>query len=353
MLFGSRQSESQKKKGMPPAVRRQLMFQIVVLVMVLGVFWSLMSAVGRDDGTGREELDAVKGAPILGAKEKPRAPNPDELPGAKPPVEGSDPAGDDPAQDGDDSGIDLDVEVVALEAPQPYEDDPGLLLEAATREARGEVHLDSIIHLVHKTRTQTTSLEEQTPALSEFGDPKAWSKIVASPNRYRGQLIEIVGNVVAHKGASAVNADDEFLVPAPNPSGVPTLFRSFVHGQNDKMYLLTHWKNSEQEFRHMDGVRFRGYFAQIYTYDFEFKGETRKAKIPILVGGDFVPIESTIAEPSNLAPLFGAVITLSLIAGAVVLIVSWRSDRAFAARTRGRKRRGGSAAASTDAALMD
>ncbi|MCZ6794339.1 MAG: hypothetical protein O7J95_12070 [Planctomycetota bacterium] len=309
MYFGKRSLRDRER--FPASLKKQLMLQGIFLFLVLGIL--LVSYRWyRGGGDFPDHLSI-------------------ELPIAPPPPPRGQGDGESTGDDDLDDLDDLDVELVRPVDPAPFVENPQLLLETAVREARGELHTDSMLHLFHKVRTRKGGLPALEPVLSALRGDLVWSALIDHPNQYRGKLVEVRGELVArHRDFPALDLDREALFDFPNPAGVPSSYRGYLYDDRQKFFLLSTWKKGRLH-RDRENVIFRGFFCQLYTYHVTFQGVRRKARIPLVVGENFQVVPPLI-EPQDLTPLYFLLIVLPLVAGGVIFLVSWSSDRSYRTR---------------------
>ena len=308
MFFGKSMYRD-PKKGLPRNLKRQLMFQVVFLVLVTGLLLRLVSLFDDSD-----------------ADPTPRVAVPREK------VAREDEPATDVSREIDTGGeIDTNVEIQGPVDPQPFVERVEVLSEAAVREARGELDVEAVIYHFQRIRSGAEAFSNAKPVLSSLrGDP-VWTELSSRPNVYRGKLVEVRGNLVSHlKGFSPLQLDTEELLVSPNPAGVPSSYRAYIF-DGDKFFVVNTWRK-QREYSDMDPVVFRGYFSQIYAYDIELEGKQRRAKIPLLVGQDFQLLSSPLRGAPSLVPLYWLALALPLVAFAVIFSVSWSDRRSYARR---------------------
>ncbi|MBN1442170.1 MAG: hypothetical protein JXA90_05640 [Planctomycetes bacterium] len=285
------------------------MFQIVVLVMVVGLLVVIVNQLGKDAG-----------APVVPSAPPAATPEPEpgvELPGV------------------DDLGgeeiLEVDVATAPVE-PEPFEEKPEVLYAAAAQEARRELDVDAVLYLFHKLRAGGEELISSKPELSTRRGDNVWELLVKKPNLYRGKLVEIAGNLHSRVPADdPVTADRQILFPSPNPAGVPLAYRALVLHEG-KLFLVSTWKKT-RTFSHRDGVVVRGLFCQLYTYEVNLQGEPQEARIPLVVSGELEVLPPVIAAGNrDWKLLFTLVMVLVAIAALVILAVSQWTQRSYDAR---------------------
>jgi hypothetical protein len=291
----------------PGALRRRVVFQIIFLVLVLGMLGTLARNFDRTP-TSETELSG-------------------DLPPHLPAVGSGEALGD------ADLGIEnIDaVEVQRPTEPLPFTEKPELWERASVAEAEARVDAELVTHVVHRVRKPPDGAPE-VPRYSERAGDHVWSKLIAEPGSHRGALVEIVGNILQPTGRAIFDVESSIVPPRDHPAGVSSLYRGYVFGNESKYYVLLDWKRPEVELSHMDGVVARGRFVQLFKYDVEYQGSTIRAVVPLLVleSLELLPALAGRASAHSMRPLYIVMIGAGLILGAFVLIVSWRSDRRFA-----------------------
>ncbi len=265
---------------------------------------------------------------------------------------------------------------------EPFVERPDLLALASRKDRTLEVEEQTLIHLLHKARTEKDRLlagEEDlprsgrqaasspspaldkrrappapmvrepwsrcpnhglaecedcgksfaflSPALSLERNDRVFQELLDHPEKYRGKLVEIKGNVV---GEGRIYPLRLIGLDTPNSSGLDRAFQSYCLDTQGKFYLVA-TAHKRRELEHMDGVTLRAYFAQLYTGDVLVQGQIRKGTIPFLVGYDYEALEPPVrAVPSVLLlPLAAA---LGVVAFILVVISRQRSRRDFDSR---------------------
>jgi hypothetical protein len=84
--------------------------------------------------------------------------------------------------------------------------------------------------------------------------------------------------------------------------------------------------------QHMEGVRLRGYFLQLFTYPIEYKGELRKATIPLLVGDDYDLLKRPTTEDVSSYSYLVILGIVGVLAIAFVVLMQLGSGRKFQSR---------------------
>ncbi len=216
--------------------------------------------------------------------------------------------------------------------PEPWAEDPLVLAEAASYDRTGVPHDGGIVHLIQRMRWDPEAIRSEPVLTLDRKDDDVWRQLLADPSRYRGQLIEIKGYVVA----TEPNSFPLRLhgLEAPNPSGLDRCYRSYAIGTDDRYYLVFTFDKAK-ELRDRDRVRLRGFFLQLYTGDVVHRGELRKATIPVLVGTDY----SSLVTPKVATPDPSVYIPIVLALGAIAFLIVF-----------GVNRRGGGAGAKRDRA---
>lgn len=296
------------------------MYQVVFLFMVAGLLFVIWRGVSRP---GPEPTFPVS---LRTERDGPRPP----AEGSRPAATGEEGAGPEDGSLSDLSDVEVQVEVVD---PEPFVERTDALSKAAVLEARRQVDADAILYLVQKIRAGEPPPLAGEPALRAPGmDKPAFSELTESPHGYRGELIEVVGNLYSQiPGHPALVPETEILFDYPNPAGIPLLYRAYVLSEG-KWFLGLLWKK-DREWAHMDGVRFRGLFSQLYRYELEIDGKPVLAAIPLLVGESFEPLDTGIGKRrTDWEPIFALVIGLSIVAGAVILVVSGRGRTTYQTR---------------------
>ncbi len=218
----------------------------------------------------------------------------------------------------------------------PFEDDPVLLELAASRDrTAGEEDLDvvtdeSIIYLLHRALARPDETRSGQPVLTSRRD-RVTERLLAEPDRYRGQLVEIVGNLVRQeRDKSPVQFR---ALPDDHESGLERTFRSYVYASEspkDSFFLV--YSSKPQDLEHLTGVTFRGYFCRLYTNDVEVNGELYKGTIPILVGLEHSLLPSAPPAAPSILYLLPVAIILPLVAGAFIFVLTRRTNRTFESR---------------------
>jgi hypothetical protein len=302
MFFGKK-SYQNPQRGVPASVKRQLFLLVGLLAgtVILGLqFWSLMN----------RQAERVPLAPA----------------GKAPAPWGRDPTEAQLAE----SGARPIGTPLEAQPPEPFVEKPEVLEAAAAKDRTGEVDEKALAYLFQKVRTQGDALRKVTPALSQDkGDDDLWKELLETPGKYRGRLIVVKGNLVSSEpGSLPLRLRG---LDYPNASGLDRAFLSYVVGVDGKFYMVA-TARKQRDLQHLEGVRLRGYFLQLFTYPIEYKGEERKATIPFLVGDDYDLLERpTTADVSSYSYL--AILgILGVLAIVFVILIQRGSGRKYQSR---------------------
>jgi len=287
MFFGKRSYEN-PERGFPPALKRQLVILIGVLVGVVILSLQILSVGKRYDVVVPKQLDPQSGfggAPVVPPIGTPLEPQP----------------------------------------PQPFVEDAALLSSAEQKDRTDGFDEAVITYLIQKIRTEGDALYKAVPRLSMDRGDSVWEELLRTPSKYRGALVEVKGEVVSSEpGTLPLRLRG---LQYPNPSGLDRAFQSYLvtRERQGKIYLVATVRK-QRELSHRDPVRIRGYFCQLYTNDVEYRGEIVKGTVPFLVCDDYELLERPTTGSSDAAKYLPLLGILGAVAVAVVLL-SQRSAR--------------------------
>src|SRR5690606_1482319 len=172
-----------------------------------------------------------------------------------------------------------DVDAIGIATPSPpapFEERPELLAEAAAAESQMSVWGATVEHLIHRARARPEDVAAE-PTLSSIRGDETWFRLREKPNLYRGKTVELRGNFIVPRGRPGFEIDTQATLPFDAPSGITAFWRSYVLGEEGKLYLLLSGERPTTPLSHMDGVRVRGFFAQLYHYETEVAGRPAQA----------------------------------------------------------------------------
>lgn len=232
--------------------------------------------------------------------------------------------------------------------PAEFVERPDILARGSEADRSGTFDQKLIAYLLQKVRTREPGeIDGQTPRLSlERKDDVVWQALIDRPDEHRGRLVEIKGEILSPE--PGIWPLDLRGLDFPNPSGIDRAYQSYVMGVDSKYYMVV-TARKERELSHRDGVRLRGYFCQLYTYSILFRGETRRATIPLLVGADYGLLDRPTTGQAWAGDYLPLLVALGIIAFLGVMLFQGRSVEQYEARRReGRQKghvRGGGAGA--------
>jgi len=232
-----------------------------------------------------------------------------------------------------------DQELKAPAPPEPFREQPEFLTRAAAKDRTPNLDEDALTYFLQKIRVQGQDFYEAAPALSHSGRDKVWAELLADPDTYRGQLVEVKGNIVSRdRGLLPLNLRG---LDIPNPSGLDRAFESYLLGVDGKFFLVATLRK-QRELEHLDGVRLRGYFCQLYTGDVELPDGTQgKGTVPFLVCDDYKLLERPAVGSSSFTPLV-FLLAMGVCTVVAVMVISRRSRKHYETRRLEARKRIGS-----------
>jgi hypothetical protein len=293
MFFGHRHQDKQER-GVPSVIRRQLITQGLLLVMVLGLGLMLATMLRRSDSS----IEAPAGVPAAW---------PDE-----------------------EEALLLELgELREALPPEPFVEKPEILFAAAAKDRTGEIDAPSVAYLLQKIRAGAGEGLEEAPLLSARRGDEVWTELLERPDLYRGKLVEVRGNLVApspRQPPLALRGID-----FPNPSGLDRVYRSHLYGDSGKFYAVDTFEK-QPAFSHMDGVLLRGYFCQLYKYDVELRGRMAQAVVPFLVGASYERMGISLPSSFNALQYLPYAVLVAGGAALAIFVISRRGRKAYEAR---------------------
>ena len=148
-------------------------------------------------------------------------------------------------------------ELEAPASPEPFSERPDILAQAAAKDRTLSLDEDALTYLLQKIRVEADDFYRAEPALSHDRKDEVWAELLAEPDKYRGELVEVKGNIVSRdRGLLPLNLRG---LEIPNRSGLDRAFESYLLGVDDKFFLVATLRK-QRELEHLDGVRLRGLF---------------------------------------------------------------------------------------------
>lgn len=295
MFFGDK-SFQKAQRGVPSSLKRQLLLLVALLAGVALIGIQFLSVVNRQRT---------------------------QLPGP--------PSGEEERGSFGTSGSDLGPPREP-EPPEPFEKKPEVLNRGLAADRTTKCDEKLLSYLLQKVRTQAAALEEDEAVLSlAREEDDVWKELMESPHEYRGELVELEGEVLSPEpGRRPLHLRG---LDFPNPSGLDRAFQSYMVGTDSKFYMVA-TAAKERELAHRDAVKLRGYFCQLYSYPVELDGRLRTATIPFVVGADYEPLPRPAVESpwsGEHLPLLGALAAFAFVA---IVLLRRRSARSFEERRR-------------------
>lgn len=242
----------------------------------------------------------------------------------------------------------ITVDLTPVADPDPFVENPDGVADAAAQDRTAEVSETALIYLFHKLRTHSGMKE--TPVLSGHHGEDVWGALIADPDKYRGQLVEVEGMLVAVK-PNRYPLQLEGL-DFPNPSGLDRYFISHLYatnGQERKYFKVATFQKADELYHH-ELVRVRAYFCQLYTSDVVVGGELKKGTIPVLVGAHYTQVPRLVSNDSLQDTVVMIVLVLPVVVVALIMFFQSRSSSKRRPRLGRAPRRGSPAGASAKSA---
>jgi hypothetical protein len=235
-------------------------------------------------------------------------------------------------------GGDEELAAFSLPPAEPFRERPEILTQAASKDRTSSLDEDTLTYFLQKVRFEGKGLYEAPPVLSHDRNDTVWAELLADPRKYRGQLVEVKGNIVARdRGRLPLNLR---ALDIPNPSGADRAFESYLLGVDGKLFLIATLRK-QRELEHLDGVRLRGYFCQLYTGDVELPDGTKgKGTVPFLVCDDYQLLERPLVGATSFIPLV-CLIVMGVSTVLVVMFLSRRSRKHYEVRRLEARKRAG------------
>ena len=273
-----RKNAFEREPMLPPGVRRQLLFMVGLLVVVVGLSYRLVMQLRFEEATVVEDVAGLPSHSL-----------------------------------GVDAGDEDELAPLEPQPPEPFEERPEVLSAARRLDRTADLDDEATIHLFHRLLADPDAFRDGRPVLSlrtgSFGseidggdavagggenaptDGQVWEHLLAQPDRYRGTLVEVFGVLVSP--GERLHPLQLRGLPYPNPSGRDRAFASYLYGTDDRYYIVASLE-PQLDLRHRDRVRLRAYFCQLYTNDVEVDGEIQKGTVPYLVGETYERIETPV-----------------------------------------------------------
>lgn len=306
MFFGQRSFES-PKRGVPTSVKRQIAFQVILLVVVVGLGLVAATQLGR-------KSDA--------------------------PVEGTAPG----------QTAELDLLAKQLEAeleseigevadrrpPAPFEENQELIDGIKERDRTGEpddgkmVLEEGIEYFFWQIRSAEEAFLGEEPVLSTRRGDRILEKINENPDDFRGKVIEVRGNLF-----SASRGEKPLRLKGLRPdssSGLDRAFRSYVYDKNEPTFFLVYTYDDTRDYSHLDDVTLRACFCRLYKGDVVVGGRAAEGVIPLLVGKSYRFLKRPAMPTMDIRMFIPVVIVLTVVVAVVIGIVSYRSQRDYQKR---------------------
>jgi hypothetical protein len=322
-MSSAKTRENRPERGVPFAVKRQLLILVLLLAIVTVLGYQLHEQAGLRD-------DAVRGTGSPGA------------------TSGGD--GRAPSGIGTPAG---EWTPLAPRPPEPFVPRDEVLARAKLKDRTSDIDEEAALYLFHRILAEPGVLAAEPPALSlaAAGTPEpldaprsrktgVFHSLIESPDLYRGRVVEVKGILVQVEGESPLQLRGlEF----PNPTGRDRCFQSYLYGTDDKFYLVA-TLNRRDDIEHRQGVRLRGYFSQLYTGDVLLHGEKARGTIPFLVGEDYEIVTNPVPEGMDLTLVLPLGILLLLATVYAIYVANARARRSFEERRKAGRERGRHAA---------
>jgi hypothetical protein len=178
------------------------------------------------------------------------------------------------------------------------------------------VSAPGLAHFFRELRNDPSWSREAVPG-DRTHSIELWDSLLRQPTRHRGAVIALEGDLISsERNRSPLELA---VLPPGNPSGLDRYYQAFVF-TGDKLYMVATWRPPDRLWSDHDGVKARGRFLQVYTYEVEVRGRRGTASVPVIVAESFVPVDAPERQLGLLdslkffAAILGAAFLVTLIA---------------------------------------
>jgi hypothetical protein len=228
----------------------------------------------------------------------------------------------------------------------PFKERPDVLAGAASRDRESleegtsikRVKEEAVGYHIHRLLWERKEGAEVEPVLSTLRGDRVWEKLMADPDRYRGQLVEVRGQMLradAHEPIFKVRS-----LPDDRPLGTDRAYRSYFFDEHFDVrrcashYLVYTAEDQTAELEHFDGVVLRGYFCRLFQGKIELADGVGDRSIPVLVGLRYEKLPSESSGRYNVLYYLPVGLGVLAVGGLAIWIIARRGESSYEARRR-------------------